>query len=273
MTAWINDRFIPLQEAVLQVGDMSIQRGYAVFDFFRAVNGKPLFLSDHLDRFFASALAMYLPVLKTREELTAIVLQLLQQSSLPEAGIRIMLTGGYAIDTYTPTIPNLVITCQPIRTASMTDFENGYRVISCEHQRELPHIKSINYLTAVWLQPLLKEKQADDVLYHHQGIVSEFPRSNVFIVTKDHRLLTPARHMLKGITRKKVIELAAAIVPAEERDIYLEELYNAAEIFLTSTSKKIIPVISVDGKSIADGKPGPLTKEIFQRFLEAEKNL
>lgn len=273
MTAYLNDTFISYDAAALHVADLSVQRGYAVFDFFRTVNGKPLFIADHINRFFTSAEDMHLQVNKTKEELIFIIQQLIQQSSFPEAGIRILLTGGYASDSYIPTTPNLVITCQPIRTASVADFEKGYHVMSWQHQRELPHIKSINYLTAVWLQPLLKEKQMDDVLYHHSGIISEFPRSNVFIVTKDNRLLTPARNMLKGITRKKVIELAAAILPLEERDIQLEEVNDAAEVFLTSTSKKILPVVQVDGRNIGNGKPGVITKELYRRFLELEKNL
>jgi len=272
MSAYFNDTFIAGEEARLHVADLSIQRGYAVFDFCRTVNRKPLFINDHLDRFFASAAAMHLPVTKTREELIHIIEQLIQQSSFPEAGIRIMLTGGYSPDTYTLAVPNLLITCNPVKTATAADFEKGFSVITYEHQRELPHIKSINYLTAVWLQPLLKEKKAADVLYHHNNNITEFPRSNVFVVTKDNRLLTPARNMLKGITRKQVLSLAAAILPVEERDIHREEVYDAAELFLTSTSKKIMPVVRVDDIVIGDGKPGVITREVYRRFLEKEKN-
>lgn len=272
MSAFFNDTFIPAEEAKLHVADLSIQRGYAVFDYCRTVNRKPLFINDHLDRFFTSAAAMHLPVNKTREELIHIIEQLIHQSSLPEAGIRIMLTGGYSPDTYTPAAPNLLITCHPVKTATADDFEKGLSAITYEHQRELPHIKSINYLTAVWLQPLLKEKKAADVLYHHNKIITEFPRSNVFVVTKDKRLLTPARNMLKGITRKQVLSLAAAILPVEERDIHLEEVYDAAELLLTSTSKKLMPVVRIDDTVIGEGKPGELTRELYRRFLEKEKN-
>lgn len=272
MPAFINDTFIPADDAKLHVSDLSMQRGYAVFDFFRTVNGRPLFIDDHLERFFSSAAAMHLPVNKTKEELIRIVQQLLQQSSLPEAGIRIMLTGGYSPDTYTPASPNLIITCNPVKTATAADFEKGFSVITYEHQRELPHIKTINYAMAVWLQPLLKEKKADDVLYHYNNIITEFPRSNVFVVTKEKKLLTPARHMLKGITRKKVLSLAADVLVTEERDIHLEEVYNAAEIFLSSTSKKLMPVVQIDNIVIGEGKPGVITRELYRRFLEKEKN-
>lgn len=271
-TAFLNDTFIAAEDAKLHVADLSMQRGYAVFDFFRTVNGRSLFIDDHLERFFSSAAAMHLPVNKTKEEMIRIVQQLLQQSSLPEAGIRIMLTGGYSPDTYTPASPNLIITCSPVKTATAADFEKGFSVLTYEHQRELPHIKTINYAMAVWLQPLLKEKKADDVLYHYNNIITEFPRSNVFVVTKEKKLLTPARHMLKGITRKKVLSLAADVLVTEERDIHLEEVYNAAEIFLSSTSKKLMPVVQIDNIVIGEGKPGVITRELYRRFLEKEKN-
>jgi D-alanine transaminase/branched-chain amino acid aminotransferase len=271
-TVFLNDTFIAAENAKLHVADLSLQRGYAVFDFFRTVNGRPLFIDDHLERFFSSAAAMHLPVNKTKDELIRIVQQLVQQSSLSEVGIRLMLTGGLSPDTYTPASPNLLITCSPMKTATAADFESGYSVITYEHQRELPYIKSINYLTAVWLHPLLREKNADDVLYHNNGIITEFPRSNVFIVTKEKKLLTPARNMLKGITRKQVLSLAADELVTEERDIHLEEVFDAAEIFLTSTSKKLMPVVRIDNQVIGDGKPGVITKELYQRFLEKERN-
>jgi D-alanine transaminase/branched-chain amino acid aminotransferase len=126
-------------------------------------------------------------------------------------------------------------------------------------------------MMAVWLQPLLKEKKVNDVLYHHKGIITEFPRSNVFIVTKDQRLITPSRHMLRGITRKQVLSLAAKQTDVEERDIRTEELLQAAEVFLTSTTKKIMPVAAIDGNRIGDGKPGAVTRKLYNAFLQLEQ--
>lgn len=273
MTAFLNDTFVANEDAVLHVSDLSMQRGYAVFDFFRTVNGVPLFIQDHLDRFFASAEALHLPVIKSREELVHIIHELIRRSSLPDAGIRLMLTGGYAADSYQPALPNLLITSKPVKTATAADFERGYSVITYEHQRELPHIKSINYLTAVWLQPVLKEKGADDVLYHYNNRLTEFPRSNVFMVTKENVLVTPARHMLKGITRKNVLALAAEWMNVEERDIAVNELADAAEVFLASTTKRILPVVRINQQKVADGKAGPVTRKLFEQLLDMENDL
>jgi D-alanine transaminase/branched-chain amino acid aminotransferase len=271
MAIFLNDQFLPDDQALLHVSDLSMQRSYAIFDFFRTLNGVPLFMEDHLDRFEASAKAMHLPLSKSREEIRSIIKELIIRSSLAEAGIRLMLTGGYSTDSYHPATPNLLITCNPVKTATEADFEKGLSVITYEHQRELPAIKSINYGMAVWLQPLLQEKQADDMIYHQKGILTEFPRSNVFIVTTGQQLITPARNILYGITRKNVIALAAAYMPVEERDVTMDELLNSSEVFLTSTTKKILPVLKVDEKPVGNGQPGVITRELYRRFLELEK--
>lgn len=271
MAVFFNDHFVANENALLHVSDLSMQRGYAIFDFCRTKNWQPLFLNDHLDRFYASAAAMHLPARYNKEELTGIVHELIERTLLDEAGIHILLTGGYSADGYQPASPNLIITCNAVKTASLADFENGITAMTYEQQRELPSVKTINYMMAVWLQPLLKEKKVNDVLYHHKGIITEFPRSNVFIVTKDQRLLTPSRHMLRGITRKQVLSIAAKQMNVEERDIHTDELLQAAEVFLTSTTKKIMPVVAIDGHIIGDGKPGVITRKLYNDFLQLEQ--
>ena len=273
MPAFLNDRFVENDGALLHVSDLSIQRGYAIFDFCRTMNGTPLFLHDHLDRFFASASAMHLPVKKNAGELSNIIHELVRKAAVPEAGIRMMLTGGNSTDGYHPADPNLVITCNPVQTATQADFERGYSIITHEYQRELPHVKSINYTMAVWLQPGLKEKKADDLLYYNKESVTEFPRCNVFMVTGDQRLVTPAHNILKGITRKQILLLAPDIITVEERNIHPDELLTASEIFLTATTKKIIPVLQLNNRIIGDGKPGVFTRKLYWKFLELENSL
>jgi D-alanine transaminase/branched-chain amino acid aminotransferase len=249
-----------------------MQRGYAIFDFCRTVNGVPLFMHDYLDRFYASAAAVHLKVKKSREELVEIIHELIKRSSLAEAGIRIMLTGGYSADGYHAGEPNLLITCKTVKVATSSDFEKGLSIITYEHQRELSHIKSINYLTGVWLQPLLKERHADDVLYYQNNIITEFSRSNIFIITRDNKLATPSRNILHGITRKKVISLAKEIMPVEERDISIDELINAREVFSTATTRKVLPVIKINDKFIGDGRAGAITTTLYQKFLQMEQS-
>jgi D-amino acid aminotransferase len=272
MAAYLNNQFCENDKAYLHVSDLSMQRGYGIFDFFRTENGIPLFMEDHLNRFYASAEAMHLPMRKSREELSSIIHDLINKSALTEAGIRIMLTGGYSADSYHPAEPNLLITCNPVKTSTEADFEKGFSIITHEHQRELPHVKSINYLMAVWLQPLLKEKKADDLLYFKNNIITEFPRSNVFIVTASNTLVTPLNNILKGITRKNILSIASEMMTVEERNITVDELLNASEVFLTATTKRIIPIVKIDGRIIVNGKPGIVTSSLYQKFIELEKS-
>ena len=272
MAAYLNDRFVENNEAVLHVSDLSMQRGYGIFDFFRTINGMPLFIEDHFNRFYTSAEAMHLSVSKNKKELTAIIYELIERSGLTESGIRIMLTGGYSADSYHPSTPNLLITCNPVKTATADDFEKGISIITYEHQRELPHIKCINYLMAVWLQPLLKEKEADDILYYNKESITEFPRSNIFIVTTDNKLVTPAQNILNGITRKHILLMAPEVLTVEERNITVDELMQAKEVFATATSRKILPVLKVNDKIIGNGKPGAVTMRLYENFLALEKS-
>ncbi len=272
MLAYLNDRFIEEDSAQLHVKDMSIQRGYAAFDFFRTTKKTPLFLNDHLDRFYYSAKEMRLPVFKSREELERIIKELINRSPAIDLGIRLMLTGGYAEDGYSISAPNLLITAKSQITASLNDFKNGISLMTYEHQRELPHIKSINYMTAVWLQPMLKKKNVNDVLYHQNKIITELPRSNIFMVTAGNILVTPVNNILLGVTRKKVIELALKNRMVEERNITIDELIRSKEVFITSTTKKILPVLQIDGQAIGNGQPGEITTALYQQFLNTEKN-
>ena len=113
---------------------------------------------------------------------------------------------------------------------------------------------------AIWLQPMVKEQQAQDVLYHNNGWMRECPRANFFIVTKDDALVTPGENILKGITRMQILKLAKENnIQVEEREISLEELYNAREVFITSSTKNILPVNKIDGNLINSGKKGELT--------------
>ena len=270
MAIYFNNRFLQNDEAMLHISDLSIQRGYATFDFFRTVDGIPLFLQDHLDRFYASAKAMHLNIKQTREEVAGIIIELIKQTGVQEAGIRLMLTGGYSPDSFEPAEPNLIIICNPIKMFDVADFEKGFSVITHEYQRDLPLIKSTNYLFAVWLQPELKKQQADEVLYFNNNIITEFPRGNVFIVSSG-KFITPEKNVLLGVTRKNILKIAANILPVEERDITVKELMQANEVFLCSTTKRIVPVIKINNSPVGNGVPGEFTKLLYQNFLELEK--
>ena len=162
MYAIINGELVPKDEAKILITDLAIQRGYGVFDFFRTVNNQPLFAEDHLDRFFQSAAALHLSAHLNRETLKAMIHQLIEKNNIPDAGIRVTLTGGYSDGGYLPSTPNLLITQSPF-SFNAAGFETGTTLITYEHQRQLPEVKTIDYIMAICLQPYIKEKNALDV--------------------------------------------------------------------------------------------------------------
>ena len=264
---YINDSFVPASQATLQVSDLAIQRGYGIFDFFKTLGHRPVFLDEHLDRFYHSAAQMRLEPGKDRQQLKAVIAELLQKNNIPDAGIKITLTGGYSPDGYSITRPNMIITQLPLTLPDPAAFQKGLRLMSYPHQRQMPQVKSLDYLLAIWLQPLIKEKGADDVLYQFNDLVSECPRSNFFIVTEDDRVVTSTQP-LKGIIRMKTLEIARKKFKVEERELRIGETRDAKEAFITSTTKHILPVVRLDGHPIGNGRPGKVTTGL-SKLLEA----
>ena len=266
--ALVNDALLPLREASVRITDLAIQRGYGVFDFLKTVDNRPVFLEDHLDRLYRSADHMRLPVAQTRDELKSLLGRLIAKNDLPNSGIRITVTGGYSPDGYAIATPNLIVTQQKLALGTALS-ENGIRLMTHPFRRQFPEAKTLDYSMAIWLQPVIRERGADEVLYQLDGVVSECPRSNFFIVTRDGRLATAARGILKGVIRKQLLDLAPALgLTAEERDVTLDDIKNAAEAFLTSTTKNLLPVSHVDGATIGTGRPGEVTRSLYKALAD-----
>lgn len=237
---------MPEEDACLHIRDLAIQRGYGVFDFLKVLNGYPVFMEQHLQRFYYSAEQMHLAVPYKIEEIKNIIQSLLLKNECSHTGVRMTLTGGYSADGYQIAIPNLIIETRPFSEPTAAQLAQGIHLISFEHQRQLPHVKTIDYLMAIWLRDLLEKNGADDVLYHQHGWVTECPRSNFFIVHNDNRIVTPAAGILKGVIRNKLLEYAPGKHQLEERSLSLQEIKTAKEAFITSTTKTILPVTRLD---------------------------
>ncbi len=272
LICFCNNQFMPFSEASLPLNDLGFQRGYGIFDFLRVVGTTPLYINDHLDRFYYSADEMRLPVPHTKEALQTIIRQLITSNGLAHSGIRIMLSGGSSQDGYSIVEPNLVIVQSPLTPPPGTVLLPGYTIVTYPHQRQMPHVKTTDYLMAIWLQPWVKEQGADEVLYHNHGIVSEFPRANFFMVTDEQTLVTPANHILKGVTRKQIIELAKAKgITVLEKDISLTDIHSATEAFIASSTKRVIPIRQLDEKIFAPYTSESLTAKIFG-WLQQHEN-
>lgn len=260
----INGEFVEKEAASIKINDLSVSRGYGIFDFFKTINGKPVFIDDHIDRFFYSASEMRLKPDIKKIELKKLVLALHAKNAMATSGIKVLLTGGYSADGYSIGKPNLIITQDAIKF-DPTVFETGTRLITNEHQRQLPQVKSIDYLYGIYMKSLIKERGADDVLYHFNGEITECPRANFYIVTRDNAVVTPAKNVLQGITRKKILGFSQ-LVKITEGLITLSDLANAKEAFITSTTKNVLPVLEINGKPVGNGKPGEITRKISDRL-------
>ncbi|MBA4055981.1 MAG: amino acid aminotransferase, partial [Marivirga sp.] len=189
---------------------------------------------------------------------------------MPESGIKMILTGGYSADGYQPATPNLIMTQHKLSLPGQEQIGKGLKIITHEYGRELSEAKTINYTMGIWLIDKIKQSQASDVLYHQNGIVSEFPRCNFFIVKQDNTVVTASKNVLHGITRKNILSLAGKRYKAEEGMITLDDVYQAKETFLTSTTKRIVPIVQVDDKTIGNGKPGDVSLSLLEDLVNLE---
>ncbi|WP_242927576.1 aminotransferase class IV [Pontibacter vulgaris] len=269
--AYIHGNIQPLDTAFLHVSDLSIQRGYGIFDYFKVQQSQPVFLDDYLGRFYESARLMQLTIPLTKEALQDVILQLIEVNKMPLSGIKMILTGGYSANGYDPGEPNLIIIQQPLLLPTQEMIENGIKIITHEYVREIPRAKTINYSMGIRLINQINASGASDVLYQQHGVVTEFPRCNFFIVTQDNTIVTPAEDVLLGITRKNVLAVAGKKYKTEERAVTMEDVHQAKEAFLTSTTKRILPIVQVDDVVIGAGKPGEVTLGLLQDLIELEQ--
>lgn len=263
--ALYNSEFIAYDDFNIHVSDLAIQRGFGIFDFFKVVKGKPIFLAEHLARFKNSAKEMGLNVPLSDKVLIQQIMALLEKNNLPFSGVKIILTGGYSPDSFSLTKPNLLIVQQPF----VINFEaqkKGIKLMTVAHQRQLPNIKTIDYLMAIKTLPAMRANGAQDILYYNAESVTECPRANFFIVNAKGEIRTPEKNILSGISRHKILEFSKDGFSIKVGDIPLKEIYQAKEAFISSTTKNILPIIAIDDCVFGDGTPGPITRLLVQEF-------
>ena len=260
----INGKIFSGEAAKIHVSDLALLRAYGVFDYFRFVNGKPVFMEDHLQRFQHSAKLMNLEFPFSKKELIKLIFDLAKANEVTDAGIHMILTGGFSKDAFTPSKPNLILMASPFTPQPKIYFENGVKLLLWKYQRELPEVKTINYIIPILAQKKKEAAGALDILYHDGKFISECSRCNLFMVADDNKLITPKKGILKGITRKHTLELARNFFDVELRDISIDELKCAREVFITSSSKRIVPVAQIDDFTIGNGKPGAVTIQLAE---------
>ncbi len=268
-TYYVDGQFVGASEAVIPVDDLAIMRGFGVFDLMRTLNGKPLFLRQHIQRLEDSARRIGIRLPWTQKELTGIVLDTLHRNAFKESNIRIVVTGGSSPDFITPQgKPRLLVLVTRAPSLPEAWYTDGVKIITFFSERSIPGAKSIDYVAATIALKQARDQGAIEAVYvDHTGHVLEGTTSNIFSLING-TLITPGTGILSGITRKAVLDLAAKILPVDIRDLNLGELTSANEVFITGTNKMIVPVVQVDRSSIGSGRPGQTTQTLMQALSE-----
>lgn len=264
---FVDGKILRDDEACVPVDDLGLQRGYAVFDYARVYKGKLFHVEDHLARFRRSAAALHLTIPRSDAQIIDIARTLVGELGLEDQGIRMILTGGSA---HAPTLlenARLIVIAEELPRYPAVVYEKGVKLVTCEFERDLPYVKTTNYVTAFRLTSFKKEKGAFEILYSWQGKLLECARDNFFVFRGD-TLVTAKNDVLDGITRKVVLEIVRGRFDVEERDLFATELETADEAFLASTSKQVVPVVQVDDRRIGNGSVGERTRAVMRLFDE-----
>lgn len=264
--AYFQGNLINKDACAVPITDLALIRGFGVFDYFRIQKSIPVFIEDHIHRFFRSASQLGLLVPFSHEAVRRQIEEVIQINGLKDAAIRLILTGGVSDDGFSPGKPLLIVSPESLPMPNKALYKTGGKLILSEFKRELPETKYLNYLTAVSLQPRLKAESAAEILYHFNGWVTECSRSNFFMV-KDNQLITPGEGILEGVTRLKVRQIALdSAIETINLAVSLTDLYNADEVFITSTTRRILPIIQLEDRIIGKGKIGPVTKILMKQM-------
>jgi len=280
----VNGRISSDHEAVIPVFDHGFLYGEGIYETLRTYNGR-LFLYDrHMRRLRNSARLIDLTLPFTDDELAARIHDTINAATLeaaavprPEAYVRVLVTRGVGELTYdlkaTPK-PSWVIIVKPLVPPAAEAYENGVKVVLVDVVRNHPQsvnpmIKCNNLMnSALAAQEALKRGGFEAVMRNYRGELTECTQSNLFVVQNGAALTPPLESgLLPGITREFVFELGRdAGIDVRQQVLRDDDLFRADEAFLTSTTRELLPIVTVDDRKLGDGKPGPVTLKLLKAF-------
>ena len=274
---YINGKLFDKNDAKVSVYDHGFLYGDGVFEGIRVYGGKVFRLAEHIARLYESARHVWLEIPLSREQMTEAVLSTVRANNKQDGYVRLIVSrgdGGLGLDPRKCKEAQVIIIVDDISLYPPELYETGMEVITAATIRNHPNavnprIKSLNYLNNILAKmEAIRGGCLEAIMLNHKGEVAECTGDNLFVV-KRGRLTTPPTDagILEGITRNLVLELArAAGVPTFEAPLTRHDVYTADELFLTGTAAELIPVVECDGRVIGDGRPGPITRELLQRF-------
>lgn len=264
---YLNGKIVPLNQAKISVEDIGILRGYGVFDILRTYRGQPFQLAEHYERWRNSAKILNLNLPLKINEVRDLIAKLMKLNKMAEARVRIVLTGGKAIDGMDHNTKDftIFILAEKLTPMPAVLYQKGGTLVTLKHQRNLPEAKIINYQTGIKNNAIRTKAKAVEILYVSDGKILEGMGSNFFLF-RGKTLITAKDNILRGTTRNLIIKLARKKFKVEVRDIKLSELKNTTECFITSITKGVLPIVKIDNQKIGDGRVGENTKFLMKEF-------
>jgi branched-chain amino acid aminotransferase len=276
---WLDDKLVDEADAKISVFDHGLLYGDGVFEGIRIYNHRIFEEAAHIDRLYESARAIRLSIPMDKTELVEAMRQTVKANEVENGYIRLIVSRGVGtlgLNPFVCTHPMVIIIASNIQLYPEELYEKGMKVISASvvrnHPLALPpQIKSLNYLNNILAKiEALDNQLMEAIMYNHEGYVAEATGDNVFIV-KNGVIHTPpvSAGSLEGITRSVVIKLARTEgFELVEKNLTRFDLYVSDEFFLTGTAAEVIGIVDIDGRSIGDGHPGPITKLLRKKFFE-----
>ncbi|HET7627291.1 MAG TPA: D-amino-acid transaminase [Bacillales bacterium] len=268
------NRLIERDEAVVDIEDRGYQFGDGVYEVIRVYNGHFFLLKAHMNRLERSTAEVKIKMPMPTAELERKLRELVKVNGLEDGFVYLQLTRGVAVRTHHfPEQSEAVLTAYTREMARpVKQMNDGVRTVLTEDMRWLRcDIKSLNLLGNVLAKQEAKEQGATEAIFHRGETVTEGSSSNVSIIKDDVLQTHPANNLiLNGITKNKVFELARENgISVKEASFTVEELLEADEVFITSTTAEITPVVQIDDTTVGEGKPGPVTIKLQQAFTAA----
>lgn len=275
---YVNGEYLPEEAAKISVFDRGFLFADAVYEVTSVLDGRLVDNRGHLARLRRSLEALRIPMPLDEGEIEAVQRALIERNRLENGIVYMQVTRG-AADRDFPypreAKPSLVMFTQARPLIDVPAARDGIKIISVPDIRWARRdIKTVGLLAPVMAKQAALDAGVHDAWFVEDGKVTEGSSNNAYIVNAAGRIVTRrlGNEILHGVTRATVIELSRqAQVEVEERAFTLEEAYAAREAFVTSASIFVLPVVEIDGRRIADGEPGPITRRLRALYIEAAR--
>ncbi|MDP8230646.1 MAG: branched-chain-amino-acid transaminase [Candidatus Gorgyraea atricola] len=279
---YINGEYFDKKDAKISVFDHGLLYGDGVFEGIRSYNRLVFRLNEHIDRLYESAHGIMMKINLSKKDMTKAVIDTLKLNSLDDAYIRLIVTrgvGDLGLDPRKCKNASIIIITDKIQLYPEKLYKEGLKIITVSTPRNIPEalnpqIKSLNYLNNILAKiEAVNNGYEEALMFTASGYVAECTGDNIFIVKGDS-LITPPAYLgiLKGITRDAVMGIAKKLgFDAREDVLTRHNLFTADECFLTGTAAEIIPVVSIEKRTIGAGKPGKMTLKLMKEFRELTK--